>query len=226
MEKQKVTVAIPAYNEERTIKEIVEGVTPHCDEILVILAKKSKDKTRELVEEMGVNYIVDNGKGKGDALRCAINHLTEGIIVFIDCDGSHDPNDIPKLTTPLQEDKADMVVGSRMLGGSDELHGNLSNFMRNTGAGLIQLVINYRFKVHLTDCEDGFRALKVSMAQNLNLNAKDFDIEQEMVLKALKKKYRIKEVPTHEYERKHGASNINLYKIGWKFIWRLMRDIW
>lgn len=226
MDEQKVTLAIPAYNEEKTIKEIVERGRPYCDKVLVILAKKSTDETKNILEDMGVKYILDHGQGKGDALRCAIQEVKEGILVFIDADGSHDPKDIPKLVQPIKDGISDMVVASRMLGGSDELHGTASNFMRMVGSGFIQLLINYRFKVHLTDCEDGFRALRIDMAKDLNLNAKDFDIEQEMVLKALKKKYRISEIPSHEYERKYGTSNINLFKIGWKFIWRLLRDIW
>lgn len=226
MESQKVTVVIPAYNEEKTISEVIEGVKPYCDEILIVIAKRSKDRTKEIVESMKISYIVDNGKGHGEAKRCSINHLQEGIMVFIDADGSHDPNDIPKLVNPIKEGKYDIVIGSRMLGGSDELHGNLSNFIRNFGGGLVQLAINYRFGVRLTDCEDGFRALKVSVAKDLRLKANDFDIEQEMVLKGLKKGYKLGEAPTHEYERKHGKSNINLFKIGWKFAWGLLKNIW
>ncbi|MEK6940774.1 MAG: glycosyltransferase family 2 protein [Nanoarchaeota archaeon] len=222
----KVTVVIPAFNEENTIKMVVKETEPFCDEVLVILAKKSSDRTKAILEENKIKYIIDHGKGHGEAKKCAINYLQDGIIVFMDADGSHDSKDIQRMIKPLQEDKADMVIGSRMLGGSDELHGTFSNFIRNIGSNLIQLIINYRFNVRLSDCENGFRALKVSIAKDLKLNADDFDIEQEMILKALKKKNRIKEIPAHEYERKHGKSNINLWKIGWKFVWRLFKDIW
>ncbi len=226
MKRFKVTAVIPAYNEERTIAEVVRGVQPYCDRVLVVLAKKSRDRTLEIIKKMQVPYIVDHGLGHGEAKRCAINYLQEGIIVLMDADGSHDPKDIPKMVKPIQENKADMIIGSRMRGGSDELHGTFSNFMRMVGSNLIQLVINYRFNVRLSDCEDGFRALRVDMAKDLGLNANDFDIEEEMVLKALKKKYRVNEVATHEYERKFGKSNINLLKIGWKFVWRLVLDLW
>jgi dolichol-phosphate mannosyltransferase len=125
----------------------------------------------------------------------------------------------------LTDNNHDLVVGSRMTGGSDELHGTFSNFARNIGAGLIQLAINYRFNVRLTDCENGFRAIKKNIINDLDLQANDFDIEEEMVIKALKKGYSVGEVPTHEYERKYGESNLSLPKIGYKFIWRLIRNL-
>src|SRR3989344_3221418 len=152
----------------------------------------------------------------------AVNHVHRDIIVFMDADGSHEIKDIPKLVKPVLEDKADLVIASRMLGGSDELHGTLSNFMRNLGSNLVQLIINYRINVRLTDCENGFRAIKRNVFNKLDLKANDFDIEEEIVLKALKKKYRIMEIPSHEYERRFGKSQLSLFRIGYKFIYRLL----
>ena len=223
--KDKVTVIIPTYNEERNIREVIKGVKPYADEILIVDAKKSRDRTAEIAKSLGAMVIKDNGKGVGAAKRIGIKSAKNEIIVLFDADGSHDPKDIPKMVDYLISNGHDFVVGSRMTGGSDELHGTFSNFARNVGAGLIQLVINYRFKVRLTDCENGFRAIKKKVAENLKLNADDFDIEEEMVIKALKMGYSVGEIPTHEYERKHGRSNISLPRMGYKFVWRLIREI-
>lgn len=223
--KNKVTVIIPTYNEERNIKEVIKGVKPYADEILIVDAKKSSDKTAEIAKSLGAKVIKDNGNGVGAAKRIGMKAAKNNILVIFDADGSHDPKDIPKMVKHLTSNGYDLVVGSRMTGGSDELHGTWSNFARNMGAGLIQLIINYRFNVRLTDCEDGFRAIKKDVAEKLNLNANDFDIEEEIVMKCLKKGYKVGEIPTHEYERRYGKSNISLPRIGYKFVWRLIKEL-
>jgi hypothetical protein len=78
--------------------------------------------------------------------------------------------------------------------------------------------------VDLTDIQNGFRAIRKEVASKLGLEADDFDIEEEMVIKALKKGYRVSEVPSHEYERKWGKSKLSTWK-GWKFVWRLFVEL-
>jgi glycosyltransferase involved in cell wall biosynthesis len=111
----KVTVVIPTKNEEHNLLEVIQRVRPYADEILVIDGH-STDRTREVAEAAGVRVILDNKKGKGAALRHVVNFVQTEITVFIDADGSHDPEDIPKLTYPLLKDEADMVVASRLTG--------------------------------------------------------------------------------------------------------------
>ena len=96
------------------------------------------------------------------ARRCgsSFDAATTGIVVFIDADGSHDPKDIPALVAPIKAGQADMVIGSRGKGGSDELHGTLEQFIRYVGSQLIMLAINYRWNVRLTDSQNGFRAIR------------------------------------------------------------------
>ncbi len=103
----KVTVVIPTKNEEHNLLEVIERVRPYADEILVVDGH-STDRTREVAEAAGVRVILDNKKGKGAALRHVINFVETEITVFIDADGSHDPEDIPKLTYPLLKGEADM----------------------------------------------------------------------------------------------------------------------
>lgn len=224
--KNKVTAVIPAYNEEKTIKNVIRVVRPYVDEILVVLSRKSDDRTEEILKSMGIRYIIDHGIGKGDALREGIKRVSTGITLFIDADGSHEPKDIPKLVDPIIKGTSDMVVGSRATGGSDELHGTLYMYLKNAATELIMLIINYRWGVCLSECENGFRAVRTKAVQGLNLKAKYFDIEQEMVMKALKKNIRVINVPSHEYERRGGQSKLSILKSGWRFFWRLLIDIW
>jgi len=220
--KLSVSIVIPAKNEEKTIKEIINKCRPYGDEILVVDGH-SQDKTREFAESLGIKVILDNGKGKGDALRCAIKKVKEDIIVFIDADGSHDPNDIPKLIKPIIRGEAEHVTGSRKLGGSEELHGDINKFLRVLASDIIILGINYRFGVKLSDSQNGFRAIKTSLARKLNLKENITTIEQEMIIKTLRAGYRMAEVPAHEYKRKYGESVIKLRKVGFRYLYSFLK---
>ena len=117
-----VTVVIPALNEALTIGDIIERTRPYTSDILVVDGH-SPDGTAGIAGSMGARVVFDHGKGKGEAIRSVIPHLDREITVFIDADGSHDPDDIPNLIRPILEGRADHVSGSRLIGGSSELHG-------------------------------------------------------------------------------------------------------
>lgn len=221
---KKVTAAIMARNEETTIEEVVNRVMPHVDETLVVDGH-STDRTREIAESLGARVVLDNGHGKGDGIRKAIEVASGDVIVFIDADLSHDPEDIPALVAPIANGEAEMVVGSRWKGGSDELFGDIDKLARSTGSSIITLMINYRWHATLTDSQNGFRALSTMAARTLDLTEDIFTIEQEMIMKCLKKHYRIAEVPTHEYERRSGASQIVVWKVAYRYVWCLIKNI-
>jgi glycosyltransferase involved in cell wall biosynthesis len=218
----KITVVIPALNEERTIGEIIKKCKPHADEIIVVDGH-STDKTREIAQNLGAKIILDHKKGKGEAMRSSIAHISGDITVFLDADGSHEPKDIPLLIEPILKDKADHVTGSRLTGGSSELHGGFDECFRLMGSSFITDCINWRFKVRLSDSQNGFRAIKTSALKTLDLKENKTTIEQEMIMKTLKKGYRITEVPTHEYKRKYGDSHIKLWKHSLRYIYSLIK---
>jgi len=222
--KYTVSLIIPAKNEEGGIAEIIDQSKKFVDEVIVIDGH-STDRTRELALSKGAKVVLDNKKGKGDAYKVGIQQASGDIIVFIDADGSHDPGQIPSLIEPLIKDESDFVIGSRFKGGSDEWKGDLNTYVRAVGGGLLALMINYIWNSGLTECLNGFRAIKKSAALKLDLKANDFDIEQHMVVQCLKKKFRVKEVASHEYERKWGASKLPTYKKAYLFFWRLFLDI-
>jgi glycosyltransferase involved in cell wall biosynthesis len=220
----RVTVVIPTKNEEGLIGEIVDSVRPYADEVLVVDGHSS-DRTREVAVAHGARVELDGGKGKGEALRRALDSSTGDIVVFIDADGSHDPRDIPSLVNPIKAGTADMVIGSRGKGGSDELHGTLEQLIRYVGSQLIMLAINYRWDVRLTDSQNGFRAVRREVGRKLGLKSNLTTIEQEMLMRALKLGYRVDEVPTHEYERKWGTSKVVVWKLWAAYLWSFFRNI-
>jgi dolichol-phosphate mannosyltransferase len=222
MLKDRISIVVPCRNEEKTVREIITKCQQYADDIIVIDGH-STDGTREIAESMNVRVFLDNKKGKGDALRVGISKALKEIIVFIDSDCSHDPDEIPKLVQPIIEGQADHVTGSRMRGGSDELHGDLGKFIRMVGSDIITLGINYRFGVRLTDSQNGFRAIKTEVARSLDLKENITTIEQEMIIKTLRKGYCMAEVPSHEYRRKYGDSTIRVSKVWFRNVYSWLR---
>lgn len=218
-----VTVIISTKNEQATIGEIIQSVKPYSDELIVVDGH-SLDNTVKIAKDLSVKVILDNGKGKGDGIKVGIKHATGDIIVFIDADGSHNISDIPQLINPIVDDKADMVIGSRILGGSDEFSGTLDNIIRTMGSLVVSYIISARWNITLTDCNNGFRAIKRRVAIDLDLRRNDFVIEQEMVINCAKKGYRIVEISSHENKRRAGESKLKTSQ-GWKFILHFIKEI-
>ena len=220
----KVTVVIPAKNEAETIGAVLGAVGDYADEVIVVDGH-SEDRTTEIAKEFGARVVYDGGMGKGDAVRTAIREATGDVIVFVDADGSHATEDIPALLAPVLNGEADLVVGSRPRGGSDEMTGDVDRFVRWLGQQIIMLGINYRFDVRLTDSQNGFRAIRRDVAADLGLRENITTIEQEMVMKVLRKGYRAAEVPSHEFERGAGKSTISLRRTWTRYVYCWLRDL-
>lgn len=216
-----ISVIVPTRNEAANLLPVLATVHPFADELLVIDGH-SHDGTREIAVACGARVIVDDRRGKGAAIRRGIEEATGDILVFVDADGSHDPRDIPALVAPILAGEADHVSGSRMLGGSDELHATIHQFVRLFGSQVITLSINYTFGVRLTDCQNGFRAIRRDVARRLGLVEQITTIEQEMIIKTLHRGYRIAEVATHEYQRANGESNFRVKDVWLRYIMSLL----
>ena len=217
-----VTIIIPTLNEEETVAGVIEECKRYGDEIIVVDGH-STDRTRDIAASLNVKVIVDNGEGKGAALRKGLAAATGDIVVFIDADGSHIPEDIPRIIKPIVEGKADLVIGSRITGGSSELYGGFNEFLRLAGSSFITECINWRFKIKLSDSQNGFRAIRREVANKLGLQEKITTIEQEMTMRTLKKGYVIAEVPSHENRRVVGDSKIKLGKVWFRYGYSLVK---
>ena len=129
------------------------------------------------------------------------------------------------MVAPILADRADLVIGSRMRGGSDELHSSIPEFIRLLGSELITMTINYRFGVRMTDYQNGFRAIRRDLMRSLGTTERTFTIEQEMAIKALRRKARLDEVPAHEFRRHSGKSHIVVWRVGPRYVWCLLKNI-
>lgn len=215
------TIVVPARNEEDTIAGVLRAVRPMTDD-LVVVDGRSTDRTFAIALSYGARVLQDDGRGKGGAVRLGLKVARHPITVFIDADGSHDPLDIPRLVSPIARGEADLVMGSRMLGGSEELFGSLREVTRLMGSLVISLSINYRFGLRLTDYQNGFRAVRTELARSVGLRSEITTIEQEMAIQLLRHGHRVTEVPTHEFRRQGGVSKINVLRVAHRYVWNLV----
>lgn len=218
------SIVVPALNEAETIGSVLEPLQEMTDD-LVVVDGHSTDGTRCVAREYGARVVRDHGHGKGDAVRTGLEVVRHPITVFIDADGSHDPADIPRLVEPIADGEADLVMGSRMLGGSEELFGSFHEVIRLIGSLVISLSINYRYGVRLTDYQNGFRAIRTDVGREAGLTSDLTTIEQEMAMKLLRQGYRVTERPTHEYRRRGGVSKIRVMKVAHIYVWNLLKGI-
>jgi len=206
-----VSAVIAAKQEAPSIAQVVDRTRRYAGEVFVVVGP-STDGTPELAAQSGASVLKDGGRGKGEAIRRAIPYIRTPVTVFLDADGSHDPEDIPLLVEPILDDRADHVSASRLRGGSSELHGGFDEFFRLTGSSFITACINWRFNCRLSDSQNGFRALRTSVLHQLDLRENVTTIEQEMIIKTLRRGFRMAEVPSHEHRRAHGSSHIRVWR--------------
>jgi dolichol-phosphate mannosyltransferase len=219
-----VAVVIPARNEAPTIADLVTRSRPFAHRV-VVMDGHSTDGTPDLARNAGATVIQDPGRGKGSAIRAALSALDADIVVFMDADGSHDPADVPKLVQPIARDELDLCVGSRFAGGSDELSVSMGQLIRTIGNISMNIAINTRWKVALTDTLNGYRAVRRSAALVVGLVEDRHTIEQEMVMKMLRHRFRVGNAPTHESARVHGHSHINIWREWPKFVWCVVENL-
>lgn len=191
----KVIVCIPAYNEEQTIASVIANTQPYADHVLVC-DDGSKDKTAEIAKRMGAEVFSNPvNMGKGFSLNMLFDYAREmdpDIVVTIDADGQHDPNEIPRLLEPILENRADLVIGSRYLKGSWTDAPRYRRFGLSIANSLFKTGNGYGIK----DTQSGFRAFSRRALRAITwCESNGFGIEAEQLRKAFQHKMRVLEVP-------------------------------
>jgi len=191
----KVVACIPAYNEEHTIAKIVLKAMRYVDKVIVC-DDGSTDLTKEIARRLGAEVIRHERRmGKGEALRdlfMMAKKFNPTVVVVLDADGQHDPNDIPKLLEPLERGDADVTIGSRYVKGAK----TDAPLYRRFGLRIINFFSRRLLRSTVRDTQSGFRAFTIKALEELvDSESKGFGIESEQIALALKKGLRIVEVP-------------------------------
>lgn len=196
-----MSVIIPAYNEEKRIGNVLARIPDFVDEVIVI-DDGSSDATYEVAKRYTDKAIrLNKNMGKGAALREGLRHASGDIIVFMDADGQHNPKEIPKLLEPIIKGKADFVIGKRIIKtGKRPLPRKLSNFITTT-------LIRLKTKQRIEDSQSGFRAIRREFVPEITSDR--YEVETEVLIKAVKKGARITEVPVStRYDLKTGKFRV------------------
>lgn len=215
-EEVKIEIIIPTLNEEKTIEELINNIRSCLLPIelsILVIDGGSTDRTVDICKSRNVRFLVQKGKGKGNAMREAVDHSEADIVVFIDGDGTYSPSDLGLLLEPLLNGKSDMVVGSRLLG--KRQRGAISIF-HTLGNKLFNRAINFAMKSSITDSLSGYRALYKKTFSDLILFSDSFEIEVEMTVEALAKGYKVLEVPINYSIRKGSDTKLDPFGDGIK----------
>jgi glycosyltransferase involved in cell wall biosynthesis len=220
----RVNVIIPTLNEERNICNIIYRLKKiGCEDILIVDGH-SADDTVEFARKLGAKVILQNGRGKGAALREAFENgcLNGDVIVIMDADGSMAPEEVPLFTEAVKRG-VDVVKSSRYLprGGSEDL-----SPMRRVGNKILTIVLNFLFFTKYTDLCYGYMAFSKEALGRLSshLASDNFEIETEICIKSKNLGLNVLEVPSVEQGRRHGRSNLNSYRDGFSILKLLLME--
>ncbi|MBI2021524.1 glycosyltransferase family 2 protein [Candidatus Daviesbacteria bacterium] len=198
----KLSIIIPVYNEEQTVGQVISKISKlelgKITKEIIVVDDASTDKSKSIINEqkkLNPNtlkvYISIINLGKGAAVRFGLKYATGDIIIIQDADLELNPAEYPKLISPIIENQADVVYGSRFKGFKNE-NIPLRTILANK---FLVILTNILFKGHLTDMETAYKVFKSSIIKDVNLRCVEFDFEAEVTAKILKGGYKIVEIP-------------------------------
>jgi glycosyltransferase involved in cell wall biosynthesis len=215
-----LSVVIPIFNEEPTIGDVIKRLKVTMQKIgfkneLIVVDDCSQDRSLEISKSLGVKvYSLKKHMGKGYALRVGLAKAKGEIIATIDSDGSHRPEELPLLLSPILQDQADFVIGSRFLNNKPVSAKTLNAI----GVRLFNALIKIFTRIEVSDSQSGYRAMKSEILENLRLVSGEYEIESEMLVKTARRGFRVKEMPISFEQRTYGRSKLDPVVDGFKIL--------
>ena len=220
-----LSIIIPVYNEVGNISEIIKRVQAQglANEIIVV-DDGSTDGTRDILKELNGReklrvILHECNQGKGAAVVTGFNAAQGDILLIQDADLEYDPRDYPHLLQPLEEGLADVVYGSRFLGGPRRV----AMFWHMIANKLLTYMTNILYDTILTDMETGYKVFRKEVIKNMKIRAKRFDFEPEVTAKILKRHYRIFEVPITFNPRDYSQGKKIKLQDAFMAVWTLLK---
>ena len=214
----KTAVLIPCYNEELTIEKVIKDFKKELpDADIYVYDNNSKDKTAQIAKANGAIVKHEYRQGKGNVVRSMFRDIDADIYVMVDGDDTYPAEEVHKLIKPVQEGRADMAIGDRLTNGTYQKE-NKRHF-HEFGNNLVRKSINVLFNTKLKDIMTGYRVFNKVFVKNMPVISPKFEIETEMSLHALDKKFIIEEIPIVYRDRPEGSvSKLNTVSDGMKVI--------
>ena len=215
-----LSVVIPVFNEEPTVGNVIGRLKSVLQEIgfkheIIIIDDCSEDRSLEISKSQSVKvYSLKKHMGKGYALRAGFAKAKGEIIATIDSDGSHRPEELPRLLAPILQDKADLVIGSRFLREKPVSTRKLNAL----GVRLFNVLIKILTRTEVSDSQSGYRVIKSEVLNNLSLKSGEYEIESEMLVKTARRGFRVREVPISFEQRTYGKSRLDPVVDGFKIL--------